>query len=50
MKKSKALKKRIEDYEAILLQNFDDEIYATLLQEKIELEQKLEETKKDEKN
>ncbi|WP_299627725.1 hypothetical protein [uncultured Tenacibaculum sp.] len=41
MKTQKKLRKRIEEYDLMLTQNFDDEIYATLLKEKNEIELEL---------
>ena len=38
METQKKLQKRIEEYELMLAQNFDDEIYAALLKDKNEIE------------
>ncbi|WP_299682998.1 hypothetical protein [uncultured Tenacibaculum sp.] len=48
MKTQKKLQKRIEEYELMLAQNFDDEIYAALLKDKNEIELELKKNQKNE--
>ncbi len=50
MKPKKKLKKQIEEYDFMLTQAFDDEIYATLLKDKEEIKLKLKNKKKNETN
>lgn len=46
MKTEERLRKRIEEYDFMLTQNFDEEIYAELLKDKQEIEQQLKEKNK----